>query len=247
MSGHSKWATIKRKKEKTDSARGRTFSKLIKEITIASRMSGGDETGNPRLRAAVLAAKAANMPAANVDRAIKKGTGELPGVSYEEITYEAYGPGGTAFLISCLTDNRNRVVSEIRHIIGKCGGNMAESGAVGWMFTRLGQITIPAEGVDEDELMMQALEAGADDVGKDEESFMVTTQPENLEEVRQALENAGVEIETYEVAMVPQTLVPVEGTQAKQVVRLMDALDDHDDVTQFWTNVDLNEEELEDE
>lgn len=247
MSGHSKWATIKRKKEKTDATRGKIFSKLIKEITIAARIGGGDETGNPRLRTAVLAAKAANMPANNVERAIKKGTGDLPGVTYEEITYEAYGPGGTAFLIEVLTDNRNRAISEIRHLVGKCNGNMAEAGAVSWMFTRQGQITVPVEGNDEDELMMLALDAGAEDMVREDESFIITTQPELLDAVREALEKAEITIELSEAAMIPQTLVPAEGSIARQALRMMDQLDDHDDVTQFWTNVDIDDSLLEEE
>ena len=241
MSGHSKWATIKRKKEKTDAARGKTFSKLIKEITIAARMGGGDEGSNPRLRTAGLAAKGANMPASNIDRAIKKGTGELPGVNYEEATYEAYGPGGTAFLMEILTDNRNRCISEIRHLVGKNGGNMADAGAVGWMFSRLGQITVSANNIDEDELMMAALEAGADDVIKEDDYFTVTMPPEGLEDVRTGLEDGNFPIESAEVAMVPQTYVSVEASKAKQVIRLMDLLDDHDDVQKVWTNADIDE------
>lgn len=242
MSGHSKWATIKRKKEKLDSARGRTFSKLIKEITIAARLGGGDESGNPRLRTAIAAAKAANMPAGNIDRAVKKGTGELPGVSYEEAAYEAYGPGGTALLIEVLTDNKNRCVSEIRHIVNKYGGNMAEAGSVSWMFSRLGQITIPADGIDEDVIMMSALDAGAEDVRNDEDVFTVTTRPDSLEPVRAALEKGGWTIESGEIAKVPQTLVPIQGSPAKTLLRLMDALEEHDDVQRVWSNFDTDEE-----
>ncbi len=245
MSGHSKWATIKRKKEKTDAARGKVFSKLIKEITIAARMGGGDETGNPRLRTAILAAKAANMPANNIDRAIKKGTGELPGVNYEETNYEAYGPGGTAFLIEVLTDNKNRTISEIRHLISKNNGNMAEAGSVSWMFSRQGQIMIPSENVDEDELMMVALEAGADDVKSEDGYFIIITPPDALNDVQSGVEEGGFTVESSEVAMVPQTYINVEGSQAKQVLRLMDALDDHDDVQKIWTNADVDEEIME--
>jgi len=247
MSGHSKWATIKRKKEKIDSARGKTFSKMIKEISIAARLGGGDEEGNPRLRTAVATAKAVNMPAANIERAIKKGTGQLPGVTYENITYEAYGPGGTALLIQTMTDNKNRTIGELRHMLTKHGGNLGESGSVAWMFTRKGQITLGVEGVDEDSLMMTALDAGADDMTKEEESFTVMTSPEMLEPVRAALEKGGFHIEEAVTAMIPQTYVPVEGTQARQLVRLMDALDEHDDVEEFWTNSDVNEESLEEE
>jgi len=242
MSGHSKWATIKRDKEKTDSVRGRTFSKLIKEITIAARMGGGDPSGNPRLRTAIAAAKQANMPAANVDRAIKKGTGELEGVSYEEIVYEAYGPGGTALLIEVTTDNRNRAVSEIRHLIQKNGGNMSESGSVSWMFTRQGVISIPASAADEDSLMMAALEAGAEDIKQEGDSFQVTTAPEELEIVRGALEKSGLEIESAEVAQIPKTYVPVDSSTARQVIRLMEALDEHDDVQHVWSNFDIPDE-----
>lgn len=245
MSGHSKWATIRRKKEKIDSARGRTFSKMIKEISIAARMGGGDEEGNPRLRTAVLAAKAANMPAANIERAIKKGTGALPGVTYENITYEGYGPGGTALLIDVMTDNRNRTVGEIRHMLTKNGGNMGESGSVAWMFTRRGQILIPSAGMDEDELTMLALDAGADDIIAEDDMFQVMTTPDAVDKVRLALENAGVKVEESSVTMIPQTLVMVEGNQAKQLMRLMDALDEHDDVQEFWSNSDINEDSIE--
>ena len=247
MSGHSKWATIKRKKEKTDAARGKTFSKLIIEITIAARMGGGDETSNPRLRSAVLLAKGSNMPAVNIERAIKKGTGDLPGVKYEEITYEAYGPGGTAFILEVFTDNRNRSVGEIRHMMGKNNGNMAESGAVSWMFSRLGQIAIPAEGVDEDELMMAALEAGADDVKHEDDYYIVILAPDLLEDVRAGLSDAGFTIETAEVSMVPQTEVRVEGTQGRQTIRLIDLLEEHDDIQQVWTNADIDESLYEEE
>lgn len=246
MSGHSKWATIRRKKERTDAARGRVFSKLIKEITIAARMGGGDISGNPRLRTAVDAAKAANMPAANIDKAIKKGTGELPGVSYEEVTYEAYGPGGTALLIEVVTDNRNRTISDIRHLLTKNGGNLGETGSVGWMFSRKGLITIPAAGVEEDELLMEGLEAGADDIRQEDEIFQVTSMPEDIEKVRNALIEAGFPVESAEVAQIPQTYVPVESVKAKQVLRLMDSLDDHDDVQKVWSNVDFPDDMFDD-
>lgn len=242
MSGHSKWATIKRDKEKTDSARGKTFSKVIKEITIAARMGGGDPANNPRLRTAIAAAKASNMPSNNVDRAIKKGTGELEGVNYEEITYEAYAPGGTALLIEVTTDNRNRAISEIRHLIGKHGGNMGESGSVGYMFNRKGQIIISAAGTDEDTLMMAALEAGADDVAASGDVFTVTTTPDTLEPVREALAAAKFNIESAEVAQVPTSLVPVDASAAKSVLKLIDLLDEQDDVQHVWSNVDIPDE-----
>jgi len=247
MSGHSKWATIRRKKEKLDSARGRTFSKLIKEITIAARMGGGDPNGNPRLRSAIDAAKAANMPAGNIDRAVQKGTGELEGVNYEEVTYEAYGPGGSALLIDVTTDNRNRCVSEIRHMISKNGGNMGEAGSVNWMFQRKGQIGVPAAGVDEDALMMAALDAGADDVRLDESYFQIVTEPDSLEQVRKALLTAGFKVESAEVVKLPQTFVPLNPGQAKQLLRIMEVLDEHDDVQNVWSNCDLPEEVLAEE
>jgi len=239
MSGHSKWATIRRKKEKTDAARGKVFSKLIKEITIAARMGGGDINGNPRLRSAVEIAKTANMPSSNIEKAIMKGTGELPGVNYEEIAYEAYGPGGTALLIEVVTDNKNRTVSEIRHMVGKNGGNLGETGSVNWMFSRMGQINVPADGVDEDELMMTGLEAGAEDIKLDDEAFLISSSPEDLDTLRSALVEAGYTIESAEVEMIPQTYVPLEGSKAKQLLRLMDSLDEHDDVQQVWSNADL--------
>jgi len=239
MSGHSKWATIKRDKEKTDSARGRTFSKLIKEITIAARMGGGDPNGNPRLRTAVAAAKQANMPSNNVDRAIKKGTGELEGVNYEEITYEAYGPGGTALLIEVTTDNRNRAISEIRHMIQKHGGNMGESGSVAWMFNRKGTISIPASASDEDTLMMTALDAGADDVRNDGDNYTVLTAPEMLEIVRGKLADSGLAVDSAEIAQMPQTYVPVDSGVARQVIKLMELLEDHDDVQHVWSDFDI--------
>jgi YebC/PmpR family DNA-binding regulatory protein len=242
MSGHSKWATIRRDKEKNDSARGATFSKLIKEITIAARMGGGDPNMNPRLRTAIAAAKGANMPSANVDRAIKKGTGELPGVSYEEITYEAYGPGGTALLIEVTTDNRNRAVSEIRHMISKNNGNLGESGSVAWMFHRRGVLTIPSSAADEDTMMMAALEAGADDVKLEGDLFTVTTSPDQLETVREALIKAGITPDSAEIQQLPQTYVPVSSSDARAVIKLMEALDDHDDVQHVWSNFDIPDE-----
>lgn len=246
MSGHSKWATIKRKKGKTDAARAKVFSKLIKEITIAARMGGGDESANPRLRTAILTGKAANMPNVNIEKAIQKGTGDLDGVNYEEITYEAYGPGGTAFLLDILTDNRNRCVSEIRHLLGKNGGTLAEGGSVAWMFNRAGLILVPVEGVDEDELMEVVLEAGAEDLATEGEFYSITTPVDDFWEIRATVEETGYPIESAEVAMIPSTLVSVEGSTAKQVFRLMDILDDHDDIQKFWTNADLPDD-MEDE
>jgi len=239
MSGHSKWSTIKHKKSKTDAARGKIFSKLIKEVNIAARMGGGDESANPRLRTAILACKAANMPTVNIEKAIQKGTGDLEGVNYEEITYEAYGPGGTAFLLEILTDNRNRCVSEIRFLLNKNGGNLAEGGSVAWMFQRQGLIMVPVEGVDEDELMEVVLDSGADDLQIEDEFFMITTPVDAFWEVQEAVEKAKYKMESAEIAMIPSTFVSVDGSVAKQTLRLMDLLDDHDDIQKFWTNADL--------
>ncbi|HHE46361.1 MAG TPA: YebC/PmpR family DNA-binding transcriptional regulator [Bacteroidetes bacterium] len=246
MSGHSKWATIRRKKEKLDAARGRVFSGLIKEITIAARMGGGDPNGNPRLRTAIETAKAANMPASNIDRAIKKGTGDLPGVTYEEITYEAYGPGGTALLIEVFTDNRNRTLSEIRHLLGKNGANLAETGSVGWMFNRQALVTVPADEVDENEMLTVGLDAGADDISLEDDFFQISAAPEKLDDIRRAVEEAGFKVDSCEVVKVPQTEVMVEGTHARQLLRLMEMLEEHDDVQKVWSNFDIPEEMLED-
>jgi len=242
MSGHSKWATIRRKKEKLDSARGRAFSKLIKEITIAARLGGGDPGGNPRLRQAIDAAKASNMPAGNIERAVQKGTGDLEGVRYEDVTYEAYGPGGTALLIDVTTDNRNRCVSEIRHIIAKNGGNMGEAGSVNWMFQRKGLVSLPAAGLEEDTLMMAALDAGANDIKLEDNYFQVITEPDSLEQVQTALKSAGFKVESATLAKLPQTYIPVNSVQAKQLLKLMEALDEHDDVQNVWSNCDFPEE-----
>jgi len=244
MSGHSKWATIRRKKEKIDAARGRSFSKVIKELTIAARMGGGDQEGNPRLRQAIDAAKAANMPAGNIERAILKGTGDLEGVNYEEVTYEIYGPGGTALLIDVTTDNRNRCVSEIRYIVSRNNGNMGESGSVNWMFQRKGIIHVPLS-ADEDSLMLTALDAGADDIRAEDDLFQITTPPDQLEGVRSSLLKAGFAVESATVAKIPQTYIPLGGSHARQVLRLMDALDEHDDVQQVWCNCDIAAEILE--
>jgi YebC/PmpR family DNA-binding regulatory protein len=239
MSGHSKWSTIKHKKARTDAARGKLFSKLIKEITVAAR-GGGDPDGNPRLRLAVDKAKAANLPSANLERAIKRGSGELEGVTYEERTYEGYGPDGVAFVVECLTDNTNRTVAEIRNIFGKNGGNLGTDGSVSWMFDLKGQISIPAEGVDEDELMMEALEAGADDVENDGESFSVSTEPATFAAVRDALVAAGFTLESAEVTKVPQTTQNALGANGKAVIRLWEALDDHDDVQNVHHNLEFD-------
>jgi YebC/PmpR family DNA-binding regulatory protein len=245
MSGHSKWSTIKHKKAAKDAKRGKLFTKLIKEITVAARLGGGDLNANPRLRTAVLAAKAQSMPGDNIERAIKKGTGELEGVTYDEVTYEAYGPGGVAMLVSVVTDNRNRTVAEIRSIFNKHGGNLGETGSVAWMFDKRGLITVERASVEEDRLMEIGLEAGADDVRDAGDIFEVLTTPEAFEGVRQALEDAGIALASAEVTMIPQSTVPLEGKQAEQMVRLLELLEDHDDVQSVSSNMDIAAEELE--
>ena len=239
MSGHSKWANIKHRKGAADARRGKIFTKLIKEITVAARMGGGDINANPRLRAAVLAAKAENMPKDNWERAIKKGTGELEGVSYEESTYEGYGPGGAAILIDSLTDNKNRAVSEIRHAFSKHGGNMGENGCVAWMFDKKGYLVMEKSAVEEDRLMETALEAGAEDVRDDGDNFEVICEPDDFEAVKEAVEKASIEYVVAEVTMVPQNITPLEGANAQRMVRLMEALEDCDDVQKVYTNADL--------
>lgn len=240
MSGHNKWSSIKHKKAKVDAQRGRIFTRLIKEITVAARMGGGDEESNPRLRAAVAAAKAANMPSANIERAIKRGTGELPGVTYEEATYEGYGPGGAALLIETLTDNKNRTVADLRHILSKHNGNLGESGSVAWIFEKKGVIVIQGEGLSEDDVMMAVLDAGAEDIKSDGTNFEVLTAPEDFEAVKKAVEEAGYSIESAEVTMYPKTTVKLEGKHAEQMLKLMDALDEHDDVQNVYSNFDID-------
>ena len=244
MSGHSKWHSIKHKKAKVDAQRGKIFTRLIKELTVAARMGGGDPESNSRLRTAMAAAKAANMPADNIDRAVKKGTGELPGVSYEEITYEGYGPAGVAIMIDAMTDNKNRTVSEIRYILSKNGGNLGASGCVAWMFHKKGIITIEAEGVDEDELLEITLEAGAEDMTSEEEVFVITTDPASFEDVHTALEERGISMASAELTMVPENTVKVDAKEASKVLRLMDALENHDDVQSVHSNFDIPEEIL---
>ena len=239
MSGHSKWSTIKHKKAATDAKRGKIFTKLIKEITIAARMGGGDQDANPRLRTAIIAARAENMPKDNMERAIKKGTGELEGVNYEEVTYEGYGAGGAAVYIESLTDNKNRTVADIRYIFGKAGGNMGESGCVAYMFDKKGYLVVEKSAVDEDTLMETALDAGAEDVREDGENFEVISEPGDFENVRAAIEEAGIATIAAEVTMLPQTVTPVAGKEAEQMVRLMETLEDCDDVQKVYTNADL--------
>lgn len=241
MSGHSKWSTIKRKKAAQDAKRGKVFTTLIKEITVAARQGGGDEAANPRLRQAIQNARAANMPQENIKRAIMRGTGELPGVNYEEATYEGYGPGGVAILMEVLTDNRNRAVAEIRHIMTKNGGHLGENGSVAWMFETRGQITIPRDNLDEDTLLEAALECGAEDVTVEEEVYVLSTSPGELMTVREQLEAQGYTIESAQVEKIPKSLQKVQGSTAEQVLSLLEALADHDDVKNVFANVDLEE------
>jgi YebC/PmpR family DNA-binding regulatory protein len=244
MSGHSKWHSIKHKKGAIDAKRGRMFTKLIKEITIAARIGGGDPEGNPRLRKAVLDAKGVNMPADNIKRAIQKGTGELEGGQLEEIMYEGYGPGGVAMLVSVVTDNRNRTVSEIRHVFSKNGGNMGESGSVSWMFHKKGYIAIDKSKADEETLMTLAIDAGADDFQSDESLYEIYSSQEAFEDVLNAIKGKKIETVTAEISMIPQNYIKVEGKTAQQVVKLMEALDEHDDVQQVYANFDIEESEL---
>ena len=244
MSGHSKWSTIKRKKGAADAAREKIFTKVIKEITIAARMGGGDPEGNPRLRLAIQNAKTNNMPQDNITRAIKKGTGELEGVHYEDVTYEGYGPSGVALIIEAATDNRNRTVSELRHLITRNGGNLAEAGAVSWNFERKGVIIIPKGSFSEDDVLNVILDAGADDLFQEEEFFEVTTYIENLEKVRKALEASqlpGIKIEKSSLQYIAKNTVRVEGKDAEQTMRLISVIEDHDDVQNVYTNADIDE------
>ena len=245
MSGHSKWSTIKHKKAAKDAKRGKAFTKFIKEITVAARLGGGDVKANPRLRTAVLAARAQSMPGDTIDRAIKKGTGELEGVNYEEVVYEGYGPGGVAVMIEVLTDNRNRTVAELRNVLDKCGGNLGTTGSVAWMFTKRGLITVERAQVDEDKVMEAALEAGADDVTDSGDILEVLTAPDQLEGVKDALEQAKIATASAEVTMMPSTTTSISGKQAEQMVRLLEALEDHDDVQRVSSNMDIAAEELE--
>jgi YebC/PmpR family DNA-binding regulatory protein len=245
MSGHSKWSTIKHKKAAKDAKRGKIFTKLIKEITVAARLGGGDVKSNPRLRTAVLAARAQSMPGDTIDRAIKKGTGELEGVNYEEVVYEGYGPGGVAVMIEVLTDNRNRTVAELRNVLDKCGGNLGTTGSVAWMFTKRGLITVERAQVDEDKVMEVALEAGADDVTDSGDILEVLTAPDQLEGVKDALERAKIAAASAEVTMMPSTTTLISGKQAEQMVRLLEGLEDHDDVQRVSSNMDIAAEELE--
>jgi YebC/PmpR family DNA-binding regulatory protein len=245
MSGHSKWATIKHKKGALDAKRGKIFTRLIKEITIAAKNGGGDADSNPRLRTAVAAAKAENMPADNIKRAIQRGTGELPGVNYEEFTLEGYGPGGVALLLDINTDNRNRTVSEIRHAFSKNGGNMAEAGAVSWMFHKKGDIVIPKSAAKEDDLMGIVLDAGAEDLRDDGENWEVLSEASAYEAVLEAVKKAGITPASSEVTMIPQNYIKLEGSAANTMIRLLEALEEHDDVQNVHANFDIDQKLLE--
>ncbi|MDX6305964.1 MAG: hypothetical protein QOG23_3319 [Blastocatellia bacterium] len=244
MSGHSKWHSIKHKKGATDAKRGKLFTKFIKEITVAARTGGGDPDANARLRKAILDAKAGNMPNDTIDRAVRRGTGAEEGVNYEEITYEGYGPGGVALLIESVTDNRNRTVAEIRHMFSKNGGNLGEAGSVGWLFEKKGYIVVDKAAKPEEELFEIAIEAGADDLREDGDNFEIITSPENFEGVQSAIKSAGIEPQMAEVSMVPQTYVKLEGGSAQQMLRLIEAIEDHDDVQKVYANFDIDEADM---
>jgi YebC/PmpR family DNA-binding regulatory protein len=244
MSGHSKWHSIKHKKGALDAKRGKLFTKFIKEITVAARSGGGDPEGNARLRKAIADAKAGNMPNDTIDRAIRRGTGEEAGVSYDEITYEGYGPGGVALMVQSMTDNRNRTVAEIRHIFSKNGGNLGESGSVGWMFEKKGYIVVDKVAKSEEELFDLAIEAGADDLRDDEDTFEILTSPEAFDGVLAAIKKAGIEPQVAEVEMMPQNYVHLEGGDARQMLKLMEALEDHEDVQKVSANFDISEADM---
>ncbi|MBI4777100.1 MAG: YebC/PmpR family DNA-binding transcriptional regulator [Deltaproteobacteria bacterium] len=245
MSGHSKWSTIKHKKGAADAKRGKIFTKLIKELTVAARVGGGDPDGNPRLRAAIAGAKGQNMPKDNIERAIKKGTGELEGVNYEEVTLEGYGPSGVAVLVESLTDNRNRTVAEVRHTFAKYGRSLGEAGSVAWIFHQKGLIAVNQDAADEDKLMEVALEAGAEDVRREDQQFEVVTAPEELETVKESIEKAGIPVETAEITMLPQTTISLDRDHAVKMLKLMDVLEDNDDVQNVYANFDISDEIME--
>lgn len=245
MSGHSKWHTIKHKKGAADAKRGKIFTRIIKELTIAARNGGGDPDSNPRLRTIIAEAKSQNMPSDNIKRAIRRGTGEEPGVSYEEAQYEGYGPGGAAVIIDVLTDNKNRTVGELRHTLTKYGGNLAETNAVAWMFSKKGYIVVPKDKADEDTLMSAVLDAGGDDLRDDGEAWEVFSSVEAYQAVLDAVKGLGIEPAAAEISMIPQNYLKLEGKAAQQMVKLMDVLDEHDDVRQVWSNFDIEEKEIE--
>ena len=242
MSGHSKWSTIKHKKGATDAKRGKIFTKLIKEITVAARMGGGDPETNPRLRHALNSARSQNMPKDTFERAIKKGTGDLEGVNYEEILYEGYGPGGVAVLVECLTDNRNRTIAEVRQVFNKAGGKVGTDGCVAWMFDKKGLIIVSKEDSDEETLMELALDSGAEDIKEETDSFEIITEPSDFDAVKDAIDAAEIKYELAEITMIPQNLTKVEGKEAEQMISFMDALDDSDDIQKFYSNADIPDE-----
>lgn len=245
MSGHSKWHSIKHKKGAADAKRGKIFTRIIKEMTVAARLGGGDPDANPRLRTVVDQAKAVNMPAENIKRAIRRGTGEEPGMSYDEVTYEGYGPGGAALLIDTLTDNRNRTVGELRHLLSKHGGNLGETNSVAWMFDKKGYLVIEKSQADEETLMAAALEAGADDMRDDDDNWEIICAPETFDRVHEAIKALGIEPITAEVSMLPQNYVKLEGRTALQMLKLMELLEEHDDTRHVWSNFDIEEQEIE--
>ncbi|MBC8439089.1 MAG: YebC/PmpR family DNA-binding transcriptional regulator [Deltaproteobacteria bacterium] len=242
MSGHSKWSTIKHKKGATDAKRGKIFTKIIKEITVAARMGGGDPETNPRLRSALISARSENMPKDTFERAIKKGIGDLDGVNYEEILYEGYGPGGVAVLVECLTDNRNRTIAEVRQVFNKAGGNVGTDGCVAWMFDKKGLIIVNKEDSDEETLMELALDAGAEDIKEEAESFEIICDPAEFEAVKEAIDAAQIKYEMAEITMIPQNMTKVEGKEAEQMINFMEALDDCDDIQKFYSNADIPDE-----
>jgi YebC/PmpR family DNA-binding regulatory protein len=245
MSGHSKWASIKHKKGAADAKRGKVFTKLIREITVSARIGGGDPNGNPRLRAAIQAAKAENMPKDNIERAIKKGTGELEGTTYEEVNYEAYGPGGVAVLIDCLTDNKNRTVADLKHVFDRHGGSLGSPGCVSWMFVKKGLMTFDESAAKEEKILEIALDGGADDVRQAGSQFEVVMEPADLEKVKKAFDSAGIPYSLAEVTMIPQNTVKLEGKKAEQMLNLMEALDDIDDISHVYANFDIPDEYIE--
>jgi YebC/PmpR family DNA-binding regulatory protein len=245
MSGHSKWHTIKHKKGAADAKRGKVFTRIIKELTVAARAGGGDAESNPRLRTIIAEAKSVNMPADNIKRAIQRGTGELPGVSYDEVNYEGYGPGGAALIIEVLTDNKNRTVGEIRHVFSKHGGNLGEANSVAWMFEKKGYIVVDKSKADEETLMAAALDAGADDMRDDGDSWEILCAPDSFQKVLDAVKALKIEPGAAEVAMVPQNYVKLEGKPAQQMIKLMEALEEHEDTKKVWSNADIEEKEIE--
>ncbi len=245
MSGHSKWHTIKHKKGAADAKRGKVFTRIIKELTVAARSGGGDIDANPRLRTIVAEAKSVNMPADNIKRAIQRGTGELPGVSYEEINYEGYGPGGAAIIVETLTDNKNRTVGEIRHVLAKYGGNLAAENSVAWMFDKKGYIVVEKSKADEEALMAAVLDAGADDMRDEGDSWEIVSPPDGFQGVLDAVKRLGIEPGAAEVALLPQNYVKLEGKQAQQMIKLMEALEEHEDSKKVWSNADIEEKEIE--